>query len=108
MYKTADATHLATAVSLGADGFITSNRRDFGPRITEIDVNYPAESGFDEHFYPRFGGKSVRDHGNSPRLGLVPMAGRCWCAHACHPERSAITRRFSTSGSCPTGHNRNR
>ena len=41
--KTADATHLATAVSLGAERFITSNRRDFGPRITEIDVTYPDE-----------------------------------------------------------------
>ena len=37
----ADATHLATAVGLGADRFITNNRRDFGPHITEIDVTYP-------------------------------------------------------------------
>ncbi len=41
--KTADATHLATAISLGAERFITNNRRDFGPRITEIDVTYPDE-----------------------------------------------------------------
>jgi predicted nucleic acid-binding protein len=41
--KTADATHLATAVSLGAERFITDNRRDFGSRITEIDVTYPDE-----------------------------------------------------------------
>ncbi len=41
--KTADATHLATAISLGADRFISNNRRDFGTRITEIDVTYPDE-----------------------------------------------------------------
>jgi predicted nucleic acid-binding protein len=39
--KAADAAHLATAVSMGADRFITNNRRDFGPHITEIDVTYP-------------------------------------------------------------------
>jgi predicted nucleic acid-binding protein len=39
--KAADATHLATAVGLGADRFITNNRRDFGPHIAEIDVTYP-------------------------------------------------------------------
>lgn len=39
--KAVDATHLATAVSLGAERFITNNRRDFGPHITEIDVTYP-------------------------------------------------------------------
>ncbi len=39
--KAADATHLATAVGMGADRFITSNRRDFGTGITEIDVTYP-------------------------------------------------------------------
>jgi predicted nucleic acid-binding protein len=39
--KTADATHLATAVSMGADRFITNNKRDFGPDIDEIDVTYP-------------------------------------------------------------------
>jgi predicted nucleic acid-binding protein len=38
--KTADATHLATAVSMGADRFITNNKRDFGPDITEIDITY--------------------------------------------------------------------
>ena len=41
--KAADATHLATAVGLGADRFITNNRRDFGAKITEIDVTYPDE-----------------------------------------------------------------
>jgi predicted nucleic acid-binding protein len=39
--RAADATHLATAVGLGADRFITNNRRDFGPHITELDVTYP-------------------------------------------------------------------
>ena len=41
--KTVDATHLATAVGMGADRFITNNRRDFGAKITEIDVTYPDE-----------------------------------------------------------------
>jgi predicted nucleic acid-binding protein len=39
--RAADATHLATAVGLGADRFITNNRRDFGSHITELDVTYP-------------------------------------------------------------------
>src|SRR3984957_24088 len=39
--RAADATHLATAVGLGADRFITNNRRDFGPHITELDVTFP-------------------------------------------------------------------
>ena len=39
--RAADAIHLATAVGLGADRFITNNRRDFGPHITELDVTYP-------------------------------------------------------------------
>jgi len=39
--RAADATHLATAVGMGADRFITTNRRDFGTSITEIDVTYP-------------------------------------------------------------------
>jgi predicted nucleic acid-binding protein len=37
----ADATHLATAVSLGAERFITNNKRDFPESIEEIDVTYP-------------------------------------------------------------------
>jgi hypothetical protein len=41
--RTADATHLATAISLGAHRFITSNRRDFGASIKEIDITYPAD-----------------------------------------------------------------
>ena len=39
--KAADATHLATAVGMGADRFITNNKRDFGRDIKEIDVTYP-------------------------------------------------------------------
>jgi hypothetical protein len=43
----ADATHLASAVSIGADLFITSNQRNF-PRavISEIQVTYPADLPF--------------------------------------------------------------
>lgn len=41
--KAADATHLATAVNIGADRFITSNWRGFARSITEIDVTYPAD-----------------------------------------------------------------
>ena len=40
--KAADATHLATAVGMGADRFITNNHRDFPQTITEIQVTYPA------------------------------------------------------------------
>ena len=39
--RAADAFHLATAVVAGADRFITNNRRDFLPSITEIEVVYP-------------------------------------------------------------------
>ncbi len=39
--KAADATHLASAVGVGADRFITNNKRDFGRDIKEIDVTYP-------------------------------------------------------------------
>jgi hypothetical protein len=38
-----DATHLATAVSAGADRFITDSQRDFPRAITEVDVTYPAD-----------------------------------------------------------------
>jgi len=41
--KAADATHLATAVGMGADRFITNNQRDFPAAITEIQVTYPAD-----------------------------------------------------------------
>jgi predicted nucleic acid-binding protein len=39
--KTVDAMHLATAVVVGADRFVTNNRRDFTKEITEVDVTYP-------------------------------------------------------------------
>jgi predicted nucleic acid-binding protein len=39
--RAADAAHLATAVSMGAQRFITNNKRDFGASIEEIDVTYP-------------------------------------------------------------------
>jgi predicted nucleic acid-binding protein len=41
--KAADATHLATAVSMGADRFITNNQRDFPAAITEINVTRPTD-----------------------------------------------------------------
>jgi predicted nucleic acid-binding protein len=41
--KAADTTHLATAVGMGADRFITNNKRDFPATITEIKVTYPAD-----------------------------------------------------------------
>jgi predicted nucleic acid-binding protein len=40
---TADAIHLAAAVGVGADRFITNNARDFPKSIAEIDVTYPAD-----------------------------------------------------------------
>jgi predicted nucleic acid-binding protein len=39
--RAADAVHLATAVSVGADRFLTNNHRDFPQTITEIDITYP-------------------------------------------------------------------
>lgn len=39
--RAADAVHLATAVSVGADRFITNNSSDFPTTISEIDVTYP-------------------------------------------------------------------
>jgi hypothetical protein len=41
--KGAEATHLATAVVMGADRFITNNRRDFPKSIAEVDLVYPSE-----------------------------------------------------------------
>jgi predicted nucleic acid-binding protein len=41
--KAADATHLATAVGMGAGRFITSNQRDFPQSITEVQITYPAD-----------------------------------------------------------------
>lgn len=41
--RAADATHLATAVGLGADRFITNNQRDFPAVITEVQITYPGD-----------------------------------------------------------------
>jgi predicted nucleic acid-binding protein len=41
--KAADAAHLATAVGMAADRFITNNQRDFPATMTEIQVTYPAD-----------------------------------------------------------------
>jgi len=41
--RSADAIHLATAVSVGADRFITNNRRDFSQSIEEVSVTYPTD-----------------------------------------------------------------
>jgi predicted nucleic acid-binding protein len=41
--KAADAVHLATAVAVGANRFITNNQRDFPREITEVDITYPAD-----------------------------------------------------------------
>ncbi len=38
-----DAAHLATAVGLGAERFITNNQRDFPRAITEVQVTYPLD-----------------------------------------------------------------
>jgi predicted nucleic acid-binding protein len=39
--RAADAVHLATAIGMGADRFVTNNKRDFGDGIKEIDITYP-------------------------------------------------------------------
>jgi predicted nucleic acid-binding protein len=39
--RAADAIHLATAVGVGADRFLTNNHREFSQTITEIDITYP-------------------------------------------------------------------
>jgi predicted nucleic acid-binding protein len=41
--RTTDATHVATAVGLGADRFITGSQRDFPRSITEVQVTYPED-----------------------------------------------------------------
>jgi predicted nucleic acid-binding protein len=41
--RAAHATHLATAVGLGAGRFITNNRRDFPRSIDEVQVTYPED-----------------------------------------------------------------
>jgi predicted nucleic acid-binding protein len=39
----ADAVHIATAVQVGADRFLTSNERDFPKTITEVAITYPSD-----------------------------------------------------------------
>jgi len=39
--RAADAIHLATAVNVGADRFLTNNRKDFPRSIVEIEITYP-------------------------------------------------------------------
>ncbi len=41
--RAADAVHLATAVSAGAERFLTNDRRAFPQSIRELDVTYPAD-----------------------------------------------------------------
>jgi predicted nucleic acid-binding protein len=41
--RAADAVHLATAVTAGADRFVTNNQADFPKSISEIDVTYPED-----------------------------------------------------------------
>jgi predicted nucleic acid-binding protein len=38
-----DATHLATAIRMGAHRFITNNSTDFDKSIREIDITFPAD-----------------------------------------------------------------
>ena len=39
--RAADAMHLATAVAVGADRFITSNSSDFPRTVPDVDIVYP-------------------------------------------------------------------
>lgn len=39
--RAVDAIHLATAVVWGAERFHTNNRKDFGPHMTEVNVEWP-------------------------------------------------------------------
>jgi predicted nucleic acid-binding protein len=41
--RAADATHLATAIGISADRFITNNQRDFRRTVSEIQVTYPSD-----------------------------------------------------------------
>lgn len=41
--RAADAAHLATAVSAGADRFVTNNSKDFPQSIEEILITYPTD-----------------------------------------------------------------
>jgi predicted nucleic acid-binding protein len=41
--QTVDSIHLATAIDMGADRFITNNSRDFPLSISEIQITYPSD-----------------------------------------------------------------
>ncbi|MEV1292526.1 PIN domain-containing protein [Pseudonocardia sp. NPDC049635] len=41
--RAAEATHLATAVVAGSDRFVVSDRKAFGPGISEVDVVHPEQ-----------------------------------------------------------------
>lgn len=41
--RAVDAVHLATAVSVGAERFITNNRLDFPSTIAEVDITLPED-----------------------------------------------------------------
>ncbi len=41
--RATDAVHLATAVAVGADRFITNNSSDFSKTIAEVEVTYPGD-----------------------------------------------------------------
>ena len=41
--RATDAVHLAMAVGVGADRFLTNNARDFPKSIAEISITYPAD-----------------------------------------------------------------
>jgi predicted nucleic acid-binding protein len=41
--RTVDAVHLATAIDVGADRFITNNSRDFPKTIEGIAITYPQD-----------------------------------------------------------------
>lgn len=41
--KAGDAVHLATAVGVGVDRFLTNNQRDFPKTISEVEVVYPID-----------------------------------------------------------------
>ena len=62
--KATDATHLATAVGMGAGRFITNNQRDFPATIAEVQVNLPSRS---RRRHP------VRGHGLDTDTILAPV-----------------------------------
>ena len=94
--KAADATHLATAVGMGADRFITNNKRDFPPTITEIQVTYPADlaapiviSARWKACWPNWSAAAAPRYGKSrPRSGAWATSPPSLSAKATDPVRS--------------------